>query len=200
MIVLFKGLGILFCDNEFYSSLFDKQVVYWCNFSEQQICDEVVVLVQVKCQWLIVLIVGWQVVLLLIFGLIVNYLWCDDFYIIFICVVIVFGFWVLILFVIWFMVNMFDQQVGFECWMKVFNSCVCISFKVDSVEYVVEVLDLVEYYLEVLDYKQVVSVRCELCYEDICIMIEIGWMKQYFELVGCFNYVGEIEYYYDLIL
>lgn len=147
-----------------------------------------------------VLIVGWQVFLLFIFGLISNYLWKDDFYIIFICVVIVFGFWVLILFVIWFMVNMFDYKVGFECWMKVFNSCEWIIVDVDSVECVVDVLEMVQYYLEVFNYKQVVSVWCELCYEDICIMCEIGWMYQYFELVGCFNYVGEQDFGNNLYL
>lgn len=48
MIVLFKGLGLLLQDNELYNSLFEKQVVYWCNKSEQQICEEVVVFVKVK--------------------------------------------------------------------------------------------------------------------------------------------------------
>lgn len=112
MIALFKGLGILLRDNELYSSPFDKQVAHWRNLSEQQIRDEVAVLAQAKCQWLIASIVGWQAASLLILGLIANYLWRDDFHITFTRVVVVFGSWVSILFVIWFMANMFDQQAG----------------------------------------------------------------------------------------
>ena len=73
MIALFKGLGILLRDNELYSSPFDKQVAHWRNLSEQQIRDEVAVMAQAKCQWLIASIVGWQAASLLILGLIANY-------------------------------------------------------------------------------------------------------------------------------
>ena len=76
---------------------------YWRSLSEQQIRDEVAVLAQAKCQWLITSIVGWQAASLLILGLITNYLWRDDYHITFTRVVVVFGSWISILFVIWFM-------------------------------------------------------------------------------------------------
>ena len=170
------------------------------NLSEQQIRDEVAVLAQAKCQWLIASIVGWQAASLLILGLIANYLWRDDFHITFTRVVVVFGSWVSILFVIWFMANMFDQQAGFERWMKAFNSRARISSKADSVEHVAEALDLAEHYPEVLDYKQAVTAKRELRHEDIRIMTEIGRMKQHSELVGRLNHVGENEHHHDLTL
>lgn len=200
MIALFKGLGILLRDNELYSSPFDKQVAHWRNLSEQQIRDEVAVLAQAKCQWLIASIVGWQAASLLILGLIANYLWRDDLHITFTRVVVVFGSWVSILFVIWFMANMFDQQAGFERWMKAFNSRARISSKADSVEHVAEALELAEHYPEVLDYKQAVTAKRELRHEDIRIMTEIGRMKQHSELVGRLNHVGENEHHHDLTL
>jgi hypothetical protein len=200
MIALFKGLGLLLRDNELYHSPFDKQVAHWRNLSEQQIRDEVAVLAQAKCQWLIASIIGWQAASLLILGLIANYLWRDDYHITFTRVVVVFGSWVSILFVIWFMANMFDQQAGFERWMKAFNSRARITSKADSVECVAEALDLAEHYPEVLDYKQAVTSRRELRHEDIRIMTEIGRMRQHSELVGRLNHVGETEHHHDLTL
>ena len=150
MIALFKGLGILLRDNELYSSPFDKQVAHWRNLSEQQIRDEVAVLAQAKCQWLIASIVGWQAASLLILGLIANYLWRDDFHITFTRVVVVFGSWVSILFVIWFMANMFDQQAGFERWMKAFNSRARITSSADSVECVADALGMTRVFVHPL--------------------------------------------------
>ena len=147
--MLCSGFGNSASRQRLYSSPFDKQVAHWRNLSEQQIRDEVAVLAQAKCQWLIASIVGWQAASLLILGLIANYLWRDDFHITFTRVVIVFGSWVSILFVIWFMANMFDQQAGFERWMKAFNSR-AHQFKADSVEHAAEALDLAEHYPEVL--------------------------------------------------
>lgn len=54
--------------------------------------------------------------------------------------VVVFGSWISILFVIWFMANMFDRTAGFERWMKAFNSRARITSKADSVEHVAEAL------------------------------------------------------------
>ena len=136
----------------------------------------------------------------LILGLITNYLWRDDYHITFTRVVVVFGSWISILFVIWFMANMFDRTAGFERWMKAFNSRARISSKADSVEHVAEALDLAEHYPEVLDYKQAVTAKRELRHEDIRIMTEIGRMKQHSELVGRLNHVGETEHHHDLTL
>jgi len=191
MIALFKGLGLLLQDNELYGSPFEKQVAHWRNKSEQQIRDEVATLAKAKGQWLMASIVGWQAVSLLILGLIANYLWKDDFHITFTRVVIVFGSWVSILFVIWFMANMFDHTAGFERWMKAFNSRARITSDADTVECVAEALDMAQLYPEVLDYKQAVTARRELRHEDIRIMREIGRMKQHSELVGQLNHVGE---------
>jgi len=191
MIALFKGLGLLLQDNELYGSPFEKQVAHWRNKSEQQIREEVAVLAKAKGQWLMASIVGWQAASLLILGLISNYLWKDDFHITFTRVVIVLGSWVSILFVIWFMANMFDHKAGFERWMKAFNSRARITADADTVECVAEALDMAQHYPEVLDYKQIVSAKRELRHEDIRIMREIGRMKQHTELVGQLNHVGE---------
>ena len=200
MIALFKGLGLLLRDNELYHSPFDKQAAHWRNLSEQQIREEVALLGKAKSQWLIASIIGWQSVSLLILGLIANYLWRDDFHITFTRVVIVFGSWVSILFVIWFMANMFDQTAGFERWMKAFNSRERISSRADTVECVANALGMAEHYPEVLDYKQAVTARRELRHEDIRIMTEIGRMKQHSELVGRLNHVGETSSHRDLTL
>ncbi len=165
MIALFKGLGLLLQDNELYNSPFEKQVAHWRNKSEQQIREEVAVLAKAKGQWLMASIVGWQASSLLILGLISNYLWKDDFHITFTRVVIVFGSWVSILFVIWFMANMFDHTAGFERWMKAFNSRARITSDADTVECVAEALDMAQHYPEVPDYKQAVSAKRELRHE-----------------------------------
>ncbi|WP_305805891.1 hypothetical protein [Stenotrophomonas sp. YIM B06876] len=191
MITLFKGLGLLLRDNELYHSPFEKQVAHWKNLSEEQIRSEVALLAKAKSQWLVASIIGWQAASLLILGLITNYLWRDDFQISFTRVVIVFGSWVSILFVIWFMANMFDHTAGFERWMRAFNSRARISSDVDSVETVADALEMLKHYPEVLDYKQAVSARRELRHEDVVIMRELGRMRQHSELVGKLNHVGE---------
>jgi len=191
MIALFKGLGLLLQDNELYRSPFEKQVEHWKNLSDEQIRDEVGVLAKAKCQWLMASIVLWQASSLLILGLITNYLWRDDFHITFTRVVIVFGSWVSILFVIWFMANMFDHTAGFERWMKAFNSRARISSDADSVETVADALEMAQHYPEVLDYKQAVASRRELRHEDIRIMRELGRMRQHSELVGKLNHIGD---------
>ncbi len=191
MIALFKGLGLLLQDNELYNSPFDKQVAHWKNLSEEQIRAELALLAKAKSQWLIASIIGWQAASLLILGLITNYLWRDDFQITFTRVVIVLGSWISILFVIWFMANMFDHTAGFERWMKAFNSRARISSDADSVETVADALEMVQHYPEVLDYKQAVSARRELRHEDIRIMRELGRMRQHSELVGRLNLVGD---------
>ena len=191
MIALFQGLGLLLRDNELYSSPFEKQVQHWKGLSEEQIRGEVALLAKAKCQWLIASIVLCQASSLLILGLITNYLWRDDFHITFTRVVIVFGSWISILFVIWFMANMFDHTAGFERWMKAFNSRARISNDADSVDEVAEALEMAKHYPEVLDYKQAVSARRELRHEDIRIMRELGRMRQHTELVGKLMHVGD---------
>ena len=190
MIALFKGLGLLLQDNELYHGPFDKQVAHWKNLSDEQIRQEVRLLAKAKTQWLVASIIGWQAASLLILGLITNYLWRDDFQISFTRIVIVFGSWVSILFVIWFMANMFDHTAGFERWMKAFNSRARISADADSVDDVADVLQMLGSYPEVLDYKQAVSAKRELRHEDIRIMRELGRMRQHSELVGRLNHIG----------
>jgi hypothetical protein len=191
MIALFKGLGLLLQDNELYRSPFEKQVAHWKNLSDEQIREEVALLAKAKCQWLMTSIVLWQASSLLILGLITNYLWRDDFHITFTRVVVVLGSWISILFVIWFMANMFDRTAGFERWMKAFNSRARISSDADSVDEVAQALEMARHYSEVLDYKQAVSSRRELCHEDVRIMRELGRMRQHSELVGKLNHIGD---------
>lgn len=191
MIALFKGLGLLLQDNELYRSPFEKQVEHWKAKTEQDLHDEVALLARAKCQWLIASIVLWQAASLLILGLIVNYLWRDDFHITFSRVVIVFGSWILILFVIWFMANMFDRTAGFERWMKAFNSRARVSRDADSIEEVAEALEMARQYPEVMDYKQAVMARRELRHEDIRIMRELGRLRQHSALVVELNRMGD---------
>jgi hypothetical protein len=77
MIALFKGLGIRFATTSSTAARSINRSRIGAT-SEQQIRDEVAVLAQAKCQWLIASIVGWQAASLLILGLIANYLWRDD--------------------------------------------------------------------------------------------------------------------------
>ena len=191
MIALFKGLGLLLQDNELYNAPFEKQVAHWKAKSETQLHDEVDLLGRAKCQWLMVSIVLWQAAALLAMALIVNYLWRDDFQITFTRVVIVFGSWISILFVIWFMANMFDRTAGFERWMKAFNSRARVSRDADSVEEVAEALDMARQYPEVMDYKQEVMARRELRHEDIRIMRELGRIRQHSALVVELNQMGD---------
>ena len=191
MIALFKGLGLLLQDNELYRSPFEKQVEHWKNLSDAQIREEVGVLAKAKCQWLMASIVLWQAVSLLILGLITNYLWSDDYHITFTRVVIVLGSWVSILFVIWFMANMFDHTAGFERWMKAFNSRARVSHDADSVEEVAQALEMARQYPEVMDYKQEVMSKRELRHEDIRIMRELGRIRQHSALVVQLNQMGD---------
>ena len=191
MIALFKGLGLLLRDNELYASPFDKQVEHWKAKSETELHQEVELLAKAKCQWLIASIVLWQAAALLALGLITNYLWRDDFQISLTRIVIVLASWVSILFVIWFMANMFDHTAGFERWMRAFNSRARISSDADSVETVADALEMAQHYSEVLDYKQAVTAKRELRHEDIRIMRELGRMRQHSELVGKLNHIGD---------
>ena len=191
MIALFKGLGLLLEDNELYRSPFEKQVEHWKAKTDQDLHEEVALLARAKCQWLIASIVLWQAASLLILGLIANYLWRDDFHITFTRIVIVFGSWITILFVIWFMANMFDQTAGFERWMKAFNSRARVSRDADSVEEVPEALAMARQYPEVMDYKQAVMAVRELRHEDIRIMRELGKMRQHSALVVELNQMGD---------
>ena len=191
MIALFKGLGLLLEDNELYASPFEKQVEHWKAKSEKGLHDEVELLGKAKCQWLIASIILWQAASLLVLGLIANYLWRDDFHITFTRVVIVFGSWISILFVIWFMANMFDRTAGFERWMKAFNSRARVSRDADSIEDVAEALEMARQYPEVMDYKQDVMAKRELRHEDIRIMRELGRMRQHSALVVELNQMGD---------
>lgn len=191
MIALFRGLGMLLEDNELYSSPFEKQVEHWKAKSEKDLHEELVVLHKAKCQWLVASIVLWQAASLLILGLIANYLWQDDFHITFTRVVIIFGSWIGILFVIWFMANMFDHTAGFERWMKAFNSRARVSRDADSVEEVTDALEMARQYPEVMDYKQSVMAKRELRHEDIRIMRELGRHRQHSALVVQLNQMGD---------
>jgi hypothetical protein len=191
MIALFKGLGLLLQDNELYNAPFEKQVAHWKAKSETQLHDEVDLLGRAKCQWLMVSIVLWQAAALLALALIVNYLWRDDFQITLTRVVIVFGSWISILFVIWFMANMFDHTAGFERWMKAFNSRARVSRDADSIEEVAQALDMARQYPEVMDYKQEVMASRELRHEDIRIMRELGRIRQHSALVVELNQMGD---------
>ena len=191
MIALFKGLGLLLQDNELYRAPFEKQVAHWKAKSENQLHEEVELLARAKSQWLMASIVLWQASALLILGLITNYLWRDDFQISLTRVVIVFGSWVSILFVIWFMANMFDHTAGFERWMKAFNSRARVSRDADSIEEVAQALEMARQYPEVMDYKQEVMAKRELRHEDIRIMRELGRIRQHSALVVELNQMGD---------
>lgn len=191
MIALFKGLGLLLQDNELYKSPFDKQVEHWKGKSEEDLHLEVEILGRAKSQWLVASIVLWQAASLLILGLVANYLWRDDFQITFTRVVIVFGSWISILFVIWFMANMFDHTAGFERWMKAFNSRARVSRDADSVEDVAQALEMARQYPEVMDYKQDVMAKRELRHEDVRIMRELGRIRQHSALVVELNQMGD---------
>lgn len=188
MITLFKGLGLLLKENALNRAPFDEQVKYWKQVSEQQLLDEVDLLARAKRQWVVASIIGWQAISLILLGVIVDQIWQHDFHITFARVVIVFTSWIAILFVMWFIADMFDHQAGFERWLRAFNSREPLSADADTVECVADALAMARHYPEVLAYKQAVTARRRLRHADIQIMREMGRLKQHTELVNALNH------------
>ncbi|WP_241688469.1 hypothetical protein [Pseudoxanthomonas composti] len=190
MIALFKGLNLLLEDNGFDRDPFDVQVEHWRNKSEQDIQEELGLLRVAKSQWIVASVVGWQVISLTVLAVIANNLWQHDFTISLGKLAIIAGSWVSILFVLWFIANMFDKQAGFERWMRAFNMRAPLSPDADTVESVFDALHMAEDYPEVLAYKQAVMSRRQLRHEDIRIMREMGRMRYHAKLVGSLNDLG----------
>jgi len=183
MIALFKGLGLLLEDNELHRQPFEAQVAHWRELSDRRIDDETELLTVAKKQWVIASIIGWQAISLILLGVIAHQLWQHDFHITFSRIVIVFTSWVSILFVMWYIADLFDHSAGFERWLRAFNSRARLAPDADTVECVADALEMARQYPEVLRYKQEVTAKRELRHEDIVIMREMGRMRQYAELV-----------------
>jgi len=183
MIALFKGLGLLLEDNALHREPFETQVAHWRDKSDRQIDEETELLTVAKKQWVISSIIGWQAISLILLGVIAHQLWQHDYHITFSRVVIVFTSWVSILFVLWYIADLFDHSAGFERWLRAFNSRARLAPDADTVECVADALEMARRYPEVLRYKQEVAKHREIRHEDIVIMREMGRMRQYAELV-----------------
>lgn len=190
MIRLFQGLGLLLKDNALHRQPFDEQVAHWRGKTDAQIDEEVELLSVAKKQWVVASIIGWQAISLVLLGVIAHQLWQDDFHITFSRVVIVLTSWVSILFVLWFIADLFDHSAGFERWLRAFNSRARLAPDADTVECVAEALDMARRYPEVLRYKQQVMEHRDLRHEDIVNMREMGRLRRYTELVRDLDHYG----------
>lgn len=102
-------------------------------------------------------IIGWQAISLILLGVITHQLWQNDYHLTFSRVVIIFTSWASILFVMWYIADLFDHSAGFERWLRAFNSRARVTPDADSVECVADALDMTRRYPEVLRYKQEVT-------------------------------------------
>jgi hypothetical protein len=183
MIALFRGLGLLLQDNELHRQPFEDQVAHWRDKSDARIDEEVELLTVAKKQWVVASIIGWQAISLVLLGVITHQLWQHDFHVTFSRIVIVFTSWLSILFVLWFIADLFDHSAGFERWLRAFNSRARLTPDADSVECVADALEMARRYPEVLRYKQQVLAKRDLRHEDIVNMREMGRMRRHSELV-----------------
>lgn len=183
MIALFKGLGLLLQDNDLHRRPFDEQLDHWRKRTDAEIDGEVELLKVAKEQWIAASVVGWQAISLVLLGVITHQIWQNDYHITFSRLVIVFTSWVTILFVLWFIANLFDHSAGFDRWLRAFNSRAKLSPDADTVECVAEALEAARRYPDVLAYKREVTAHRELRHEDIVNMRRLGRMHQYGELV-----------------
>ncbi|WP_075241978.1 hypothetical protein U7E18_03105 [Xanthomonas oryzae pv. oryzae] len=183
MIALFQGLGLLLQDNALHRLPFDEQVAHWRDKTDAQLDEELTLLKMAKKQWVIASIIGWQAISLVLLGVITHQLWQNDYHLTFSRIVIIFTSWTSILFVMWYIADLFDHSAGFERWLRAFNSRARVTPDADSVECVADALDMTRRYPEVLRYKQEVSSRRELRHEDIINMREMGRLRRYAELL-----------------
>ncbi|MDG4489311.1 hypothetical protein [Xanthomonas vesicatoria] len=183
MIALFQGLGLLLQDNALHRRSFDEQVVYWRDKTDAELDEELDLLKVAKKQWVIASIIGWQAISLVLLGVITHQLWQDDYHLTFSRVVIIFTSWASILFIMWYIADLFDHSAGFERWLRAFNSRARVTPDADSVECVADALDMTRRYPEVLRYKQEVTSKRELRHEDIVNMREMGRLRRYTELL-----------------
>ncbi len=183
MIALFQGLGLLLKDNELHRQPFEDQIAHWRDKTDRQIDEEVELLGVAKRQWVVSSIIGWQAISLVLLGVITHQLWQHDYHVTFSRIVIVLTSWVSILFVMWYIADLFDHSAGFERWLRAFNSRARLTPDADTVECVADALEMSRRYPEVLRYKQDVTRHRELRHEDIVIMREMGRLRQHSELV-----------------
>lgn len=183
MIALFKGLGLLLQDNALHRQPFEQQAAHWRDKSDAELDAEVELLTVAKQQWVVASIIGWQAISLILLGVLTHQLWQHDFHITFSRVVIVFTSWLGILFVLWYIADLFDHSAGFERWLRAFNSRARLTPDADSVEGVAEALAMARRYPDVLHYKQQVMARRDLRHEDIANMRELGRIRRYSEIV-----------------
>lgn len=165
------------------SAPFDEQVAHWRDKTDAQLDEELTLLKVAKKQWVIASIIGWQAISLVLLGVITHQLWQNDYHLTFSRIVIIFTSWTSILFVMWYIADLFDHSAGFERWLRAFNSRARVTPDADSVECVADALDMTRRYPEVLRYKQEVSSRRELRHEDIINMREMGRLRRYTELL-----------------
>ncbi|WP_425509550.1 hypothetical protein [Xanthomonas maliensis] len=183
MIALFQGLGLLLQDNALHRLPFDEQIARWREKTDEQLDEEVNLLHVARKQWVIASIIGWQAISLVLLGVITHQLWQNDYHLTFSRIVIIFTSWASILFIMWYIADLFDHSAGFERWLRAFNSRARVTADADTVECVADALEMARRYPEVLRYKQDVTSRRELRHEDIVNMREMGRLRRHTELM-----------------
>lgn len=179
---LFKGLGLLLDDNALHHKPLAVQAEHWSGKSNQTIEHEVHLLDIAKAQWLAGSVIAWLGISFVALAIIADNLWHHSYNPSLPKIVLVLLIWVAMLFVLWWIANVFDQKAGFARWFSAFASRAPLTRDSDTLEEVAETIELAKRYPDVMAYKLAVSAKRPLCHEDLRIMREMGRQHRHAEL------------------
>lgn len=182
MNVLIEGLGLLLKDNDDAQRPFSERVSTWRNKTDEELSHEMGVLKHARSVWLLVSVIAWNAIALSTLGVIVNYLFRNDFQLTLGRLITIVVSWVTALFIVWVVASVFDRYAGFERWFKAFS----LREKAgqESIERMEALLEMTRAYPEVKAYKDEVLKRRPLYGEDLRIMEEMGRLRRNEELLG----------------
>lgn len=187
MNVLIEGLSLLMRDNDDAQRPFSERVNAWKNKTNDELSHEMGVLKHARQVWLLVSVVAWNTIALSTLGVIVNYLFRNDFQLTFVRLITIVFSWVTALFIVWLVASVFDRYAGFERWFKAFD----LREKAgkESIERMEELLKMTRDYPEIKAYKDEVTKHRPLYSEDLRIMEEMGRLRRNEELLQEINAV-----------
>lgn len=181
MNVLIEGLSLLMKDNDDARRSFTDRVSAWKNKTDEELNHEMGVLRHAREVWLFVSVVAWNTIALSTLGVIVNYLFRNDFQLTLGRLIIIVVSWATSLFVVWFVANIFDRYAGFERWFKAFE--LREKSGKESIERMEQLLEMTRKYPEIKAYKDAVIEKRPLYGEDLRIMEEMGRLRRNAELL-----------------
>lgn len=182
MNVLIEGLSLLLKDNDDAQRPFSERVATWRSKTDEELSHEMGVLKHARSVWLLVSVIAWNAIALSTLGVIVNYLFRNDFQLTLGRLITIVVSWVTALFIVWVVASVFDRYAGFERWFKAFS----LREKAgqESIERMEALLEMTQAYPEVKAYKDEVLKRRPLYSEDLRIMEEMGRLRRNEELLG----------------